>query len=1189
MRRKDLLREATFLKQVESFVQTNTQLRRIMVSHNEAMPVALEYFDGDELAASVFLSKYALTTPDGDILESSPEAMHRRLAREFARIEARYTGGLSEDRIYNLLKNFKFIIPQGSPMAGIGNPYQVVSLSNCFVIDSPADSFGGIMKADQEEAQIMKRRGGVGFDISTIRPRGLPTSNAAKTTDGIGVFMERFSNTCREVAQGGRRGALMLSISVHHPEIKTFINIKRDLKKVTGANISIRLTDEFMNAVKNETNVQLRWPVDSTTPSISQVVSAKDLWTEIVESAHASAEPGLLFWDTIDRRTPTHCYPEFKSTSTNPCQPEWATVLTPEGIKTFKQIDVGSTIWSGKRWTKVTNKVMTGVKPVLAYKTRAGVFYGTENHRVVSDGVKIEVAEADSIDVCVGSLSDEQKKESLDSLDIMDGLVWGDGMTHKASNYLTVLLVGKDDQCYFQSEIKDLLIEPRPGITEEAWLVKTRNELLPKTYNRELSSDFVVDSTSRQKRGFLRGLYSANGSVVANRVTLKSSCKKLVEQVQLMLSSLGISSYYTVNKSHDVEFSNGTYECRESYDLNIGDLTSRKQFSSLVGFIHPSKTSKLLGTLDCEPSSKGPKKTYDIVETELLGEERVWDITVEADEHTYWTGGLLVSNCGEIVLSPYDSCRLLLVNTVSFVEDPFTPNARFDYVKYAEVVRDAQRLMDDIVDLEVESVDRILAKIEADPEPEDVKAVEVKLWNKIRAACISGRRTGLGVTAVGDMVAAMNVRYGSDESVDLIEEVYKHLALGAYRSTVELAKERGAFPAFNYELEKNHEFLNQIMDLDPVLRADWEKYGRRNIALTTTAPAGSVSVLTQTTSGIEPAFLLNYTRRKKINPADRDKIVPDFVDELGDAWQEFTVYHHWFKKWMDVTGKVSPSESPYYGATSADIDWVNKVKAQAAAQKWICHSISNTTNVPNNTSVETVKDIYMTGWETGCKGVTIYRDGSRSGVLVSADEGSKSKEKKGGEQSSDFDMHHAPKRPKELPCEIHTMTVNGEKWTFFIGKMSGLPYEIMGGLSKFVNIPRRVKTGKIIKHNGPQNPVARYDLHYDFEKGPEDEAIIKDITSVFDNATHAAFTRTISLALRHGTPVQYIAEQIQKGSEKEDDLFSFSRAIGRVLKQYIQDGTKVSSDKKCPDCGASDLTYQEGCATCISCGYSKCK
>jgi ribonucleoside-diphosphate reductase alpha chain len=811
-----------------------------MATYNEAYKKSLEYFGGDELAAQVFLGKYALTTSDGDIVEKTPDEMHHRLAGEFARIEMKYKNPLPEEQIYNYLKNFKYIIPQGSPMAGIGNPYQVMSLSNCFVIESPYDSYGGILKTDQEEAQLMKRRGGVGFDISTIRPKGLLTSNAAKTTTGIGVFMNRFSNTCREVGQDGRRGALMLTISVHHPEIRTFVNIKRDLKKVTGANISIRLSDEFMQAVKDGKNFELRWPVDSADPKLTTSIDARGLWHEIIESAHAAAEPGLLFWDTVKRFSPADAY------------------------------------------------------------------------------------------------------ESL-------------------------------------------------------------------------------------------------------------------------------------------------------------------------GF----------GTVSTNP-------------------------------------------CGEITLSPYDSCRLLLVNAVSFVRNPFTKRANIDWEKFAEVVQAAQKLMDDVVDLELECVEKILQKIEADPEPEDVKSIERNMWHKIRHMATQGRRTGLGVTAIGDAIAAMNVKYGSAESIELIEEIYKNLAVNSYRSSVEMARDRGAFPAYDYECEKNHTFINRIMDVDPELKKNWQIYGRRNIANTTTAPAGSVSIETQTTSGIESVFKLSYTRRRKINPNDKQARV-DYVDQMGDKWQEYTVFHHWFEKWMDITGKTDPEESPYWGATSSDIDWTNKVKAQAAAQKWICHSISNTTNVPEDTSIEVIKDIYMTGWESGCKGVTVYRDNCRSGVLVT--NGRKKK----------FDENHAPKRPEKLPCDIYHMQVRGERWNFFIGLFDDKPYEIFAGRSKFIHLPRSRKKGYTMK-NGTYNL---------YTGEGDNQLVIENLATVFDNPTESAFTRTVSLALRHGVPVQFVVEQITKGADSENEMFSLAKGLVRVLKEYIKDGTKPTL-KKCPQCGSKDLAYQEGCITCKGCGHSKC-
>lgn len=731
---------------------------------------------------------------------------------------------------------------------------------NCFVIESPFDSYGGILKADQEEAQIMKRRGGVGFDISPIRPRGTMTTNAAKTSDGIGVFMERFSNTCREVGQGGRRGALMITLSVHHPDIRTFINIKRDLKKVTGANISIRLSDEFMIAVQKKEKFQVRWPVDSKTPTIVEELDAVSLWNEIIEAAYQSAEPGLLFWDTIIRNSPADSYASkgFRTTSTNPCS--------------------------------------------------------------------------------------------------------------------------------------------------------------------------------------------------------------------------------------------------------------------------------------------------------------------------------------ELTLSPYDSCRLLLTNALSFVSNPFTDKASFDWKKYQEVARVAQRLMDDIVDLELEHIDRILAKIESDPEPLEVKQTELNLWQKIRESCANGRRTGTGLTAIGDTVAYMNMTYGSPESIKFVGELYRQHAVESYRTTVQLAKERGTFPVYEHELEKDNLFINRIMNEDAALKADWEKYGRRNIALLTTAPAGSVSICTQTTSGIEPVFMLFYKRRKKINPNDKEARV-DFIDELGDRWQEYVVYHHGFKKWMEVTGKTNVEESPYFKATSNDIDWVAKISLQAEAQKWIDHSISNTTNIPEKTDISVVRDIYMKGWELGCKGVTIYRENSRAGVLVAdnGDNNKKKKDEKNTESSSSFvssfEEHHAPKRPEELPCDIYHMQVNGEKWNMFVGLYEGKPYEIFAGRAEYVSIPKSRKKGTI-KKNGHYNLV--------IDKGTDNELVISNLAHVFENATESAFTRTLSLSLRHGVPIQFVVEQLDKGADRENNMFSVSKALMRCLKNYIVDGTK-SSVKGCPKCKSTEhMIFQEGCSTCLQCGNSRC-
>jgi len=815
----------------------------------------LDYFKGDELAPDVFM-KYALRDENDNLLETNPDQLHQRLAKEFARIEAKYPNPMSEHEIIDLLADFALVVPQGSPMSGIGNRHQLQSLSNCFVIEQPHDSYAGILFTDQEQVQIMKRRGGVGFDISTIRPKGQPTSNAARTTDGIGVFMERFSNSCREVAQGGRRGALMLTIDCRHPEIETFIDIKRDLKKVTGANISIRFTDEFMQSVESGSDFTLRWPVEARPEDVEicKVVNAKQVWDKFVDAAWSSAEPGALFWDTVTREGIPDCYRDvgYKTISTNPC--------------------------------------------------------------------------------------------------------------------------------------------------------------------------------------------------------------------------------------------------------------------------------------------------------------------------------------GEIALSPYDSCRLMVVNLTSFILDPFTENARFDFNRFHAVVYKAQRLMDDLVDLEIECVDRILAKIDSDPQPEHVKRIERDLWTKIRSAGLNGRRTGLGPTGLGDALAALNVRYGSDRSISMTSDIYKALAVASHCSSLIMASERGSFPAFDYSKEKDHVYLNKVMEAcGPDFVDMWKSTGRRNIALTTTAPVGSVSCLTQTTSGIEPAFLLSYKRRRKITQGDLTSRV-DFVDPLGDKWQEYTVYHHWFKKWMDVTGKADPKESPYWGGTANDIDWVKSVDIQAAAQRWIDHSISKTCNLPNSATRETVNDVYIRAWKEGCKGFTVYRDGCRTGVLVQVDEPKKDKKFE--------DERLIPKRSKTLPCDIHRASVkNGdttENWLVLVGLNDGKPYEVFCGIPENIEIPKKYKSGSLVK-NGKRDGITTYNLQVPV--GDDDNLVFKDIINLFDNPTQGAFSRTISLALRHEVPLHYVVEQLQK--DKNSNMFSFARVISRVLKGYIKDGTK-SSEKTCPSCGNNEMVYQEGCLSCKNCSYSKC-
>jgi len=824
-------------------------------AYEYALEKSVNYFNGDNLAAETFIHKYALRDRDGELLECIPTDMHKRIAKEFARIEQKYENPLSEKEIFDYLDSWT-IVPQGSPMSSIGNVCRTQSLSNCFVIAPPYDSYGGIFKTDQEMAQLMKRRGGVGTDCSTIRPKGMRTNNSAGTTDGIAVFCERFSNTCREVAQNGRRGALMISCDVEHPEIETFISMKKDLKKVTGANVSIKVSDAFMEAVEKNEDFVLRWPTD-VVPNLAKftkTVNAKEIWDSIVMAAWQSAEPGVLFWDTYLRDTPSDCYVDFgfKTITTNPC--------------------------------------------------------------------------------------------------------------------------------------------------------------------------------------------------------------------------------------------------------------------------------------------------------------------------------------GELGMCADDSCRLLLVNLIKFIRNAFTKDAYFDEVEYRKVCMVAQRLMDDLVDLEIEACEKIIAKINADPEPQEVKAIEIDLWKRITLKAVNGRRTGTGITALGDAIAFMGYRYGSTESIEFTEKVYSCLTTSCYKASIDLAKERNPFPIFDFSLEKDHTYLNRVIQAadahygDSTL-ADWRDYGRRNIALTTTAPAGSVSILTQTSSGFEPVFMMSYKRRKRI--AVTDSTIPDFVDDMGDKWSEFTVRHHGLTKWMEVTGLTDESLSPYANSCANDIDWSAKIDMQAVAQKWICHSISNTLNLPKDVSVETVDDAYFKAWKTGCKGITVYRDGSRAGVLISTEPKA---------TINNISLTNAPKRPREMECDIHRASVGGEPYLILVGLMNGLPYEIFAGLSEMVEVPKKIKSGFLVK-DGKKDSVAIYNLRIPIND--DDEIVYKNVVELFANPNYSAFGRTISLALRHGAPVNYLVEQLRK--DKYSDLTSFSRVVARVLsKSYIANGTKSLVEKKCDECGGINIAYQDGCITCMDCGSSKC-
>ncbi len=852
------------LTEKEEVVKLGKQKLRQSYGFDEAFKTSLEYFKGDELAARVWVNKYALKDSQGRIYERNPDDMHRRLASEISRIEKRYPNPLSFDELFELMRGFKYIVPQGSPMTGIGNNFQIASLSNCFVIghQGSADSYGGIMKIDQEQVQLMKRRGGVGHDLSHIRPSGSPVLNSALSSTGVVPFMERYSNSTREVAQDGRRGALMLSISVKHPDAEHFIDAKMESGKVTGANVSVKITDEFMEAVVEGKTFRQQYPIESDQPTHTKEVNARDLWKKIVHNAWKSAEPGILFWDTVTRESVADSYADqgFKTVSTNPC--------------------------------------------------------------------------------------------------------------------------------------------------------------------------------------------------------------------------------------------------------------------------------------------------------------------------------------GEIPLCPYDSCRLLAVNLFSYVDEPFTETAKFNWEKFRKHVGLAQRIMDDIIDLELEKVDTILDKIYGDPEDEEIKRVEINLWKNIKRKAQEGRRTGVGITAEGDMLAALGLRYGSENATDFSVEVHKTIALEAYRSSVKMAEERGAFEIFDFNKEKNNPFIERLGKEDPELIEQMKQHGRRNISLLTIAPTGTTSLMTQTTSGIEPVFLPVYKRRRKVNPNDQEANIT-FVDEVGDSWEEYNVFHHKFLSWLAVKG-MDPKEvmgysdkdveelvkqSPYHKATSKDVDWMQKVKMQGAIQKWVDHSISVTINLPSNVKEELVGELYIQAWKNGCKGATVYRDGSRSGVLLAKD---KKKE------VTQFPI----KRPQELEAEILRFKNNDEDWIAFIGLLDGHPYEIFTGRKEedTFPIPIKVKKGTILKTKN-EDGTKRYDFQYVDKYGYK--VTMGGLSHQF-NSEFWNYAKLISGVLRHGMPVVAAINLISSLRLDNESINTWSAGVVRSLKKYIPDGTKAKTGLKCEECDSHNLVYQEGCLICTDCGHSKC-
>ena len=1169
----------------------------------------MNYFN-DDLAQEVWASKYQF---EGETLEQFFDRLtdnfYSKVKLEYPEDKVNKLSKYGQERLRKELKEkFKYlfssftIVPGGSVLSGVGTN-KPVSLSNCYVIDTD-DSIEDIFNTSKTMAQIYKRRGGVGVDVSNLRPAGAPVKNAAQTTSGVVPFMELFSQTTNTIGQEGRRGALMISIDIRHPDSPQFIVSKQDLTKITGANISVKISDDFMKAVENDEDYILRWPVNEPIPKDTsslqynilkeyswadestngqikkgycKKIKAKELWDSIIQCAWSSAEPGILFWDHILDNDPASVYEKYRAVSTNPCQPGWATVLTPEGIKTFNDIEIGSTIWSKDGWTKVINKINSGIKDVYEYRTTRNVFYGTENHRVLDNGVKIEVKDAKEID----SLQFYNiEAHTLDIRDIMDGLVIGDGSVHKASNDLVFLCIGENDKDYFNSEVNSLIIKHRPGLKKTAYeIISTisSNEL-PLLPIREIPDRFFYGNKEKV-RGFLRGLYSANGSVVDKRITLKTSSSKLRDQVQIMLSSIGINSYFTTNKKKDVTFENGIYECKESYDINIS--TDRIKFYNLIGFLQEYKNDKLkeiIKTKNSGRKEKNPIKTINKIST-----EEVFDITVDNKSHTYWTGGCNVSNCGEIPLSPYDSCRLIAVNMYNIVDNPFTDKACINPDRAYEIFYEAQVIGDILVDLELDHIDQIISITSGD---------EQELWKKVREIGASGRRTGVGLLGEGDMYAALGLPYGDEETTDYVMRMKQRAELNA---SIDLAILEGPFPDYKLELEYSitepnnpiigmNGFYTHILNTYSYLVARMIKYGRRNISFSTIAPTGSISILAGTSSGCEPVYSLYYTRRKKCNSGE----TPDFIDQNGVGFRNFNVIHPKLNVWWNEYKKSipEPRKEPLSDWTKEDLDWIIKfspwynqeaeniipevrIRTQSVLQKYVTHSISSTINLANDVDKEVVDRLYKLAHKENLKGVTVYVDGSRSGILV----------KDTKEQNTTLE------RPSELNCQVVHFKNEKKEWVAFIGVIDGMPYEIFTGpkdLDVFP-IPSSVTEGVIIKVK-QENEHSRYDFRYIDSYGYTNT--LGGLSRIFDKE-YWNYGRLVSGLLRSRIPVEQVVKIVDGLNFTKAGLNNWKSGVIRSLKSFIKDGTKAEG-VKCENCGSTHVVYQEGCLICRDCGSSKC-
>lgn len=1071
---------------------------------------------------------------------------------------------------------------------------------------------------------------GVGADLSHIRPAGTPVNNAAITATGIVPFMERYSNTTREVAQDGRRGALMLTVSIRHPEAEAFIDAKLDSKKVTGANVSVKIHDDFMKAVVKNEDYKQRWPISGPVTKIEKTINAQKLWNKIITNAHKSAEPGILWWDRIIEESPADCYSKFgfETISTNPCVSFNTWVMTNSGpVKAANLIGIPFIGMANGVLNTSTDEgfFITGQKELFRVTTKKGFTVdATADHpfRKVSNinktSIESEMTKLSDIvlgdKICLGDnrgaswigRGNEEIGWLMGSL-LGDGTItdneailqyWGDDkmqLHESAVHYIKQNVKSRSDLGKISKNGKNFN-------TLDTVRIKSKHLLdIANDYgicrDKKLNSDFIETTSSNFYTGFIAGWIDADGCVVNDK--LKGSYIRIASTIldnlkicQRMLARLGvISTIYENRKPAGVyELPDGkggyiTCECEAYHDIHI----SKQNLDILYNIISLRSTKQQTFTDILNSDDRGlyrERFVDEIISIVSIGIDTVCDCTVYPD-HQFDANGLIVSNCGELPLCAGDSCRLLALNLYSYVVNPFTKDAYFDFELFKEHTTIAQRMMDDIVELELEKIEVIINKIKSDPESDEVKFNELSMWEEIKEKCNNGRRTGTGVTGEGDMLAALNLTYGTPEATKFAEEVHKTLAIAAYKSSCILASERGAFPLYDAELEKDNPFINRLRSADKELDELMTKYGRRNIAILTIAPTGTVSLMTRTTSGVECAFLVGYIRRRKINPNDKNVRI-DFTDESGDSWEEYFVFHHHFITWLKVNGydvdtvaKMKKEEldeiikkSPYHKALSNDVNWVEKVRMQGKIQKWIDHSISVTVNLPNDATVQLVNDVYIESWRSGCKGCTIYRDGSRSGVLI------EKKDKKEEDEKLIYKENHAPKRPKLLDCDVVRFTNRGEKWIGFVGILEGRPYEIFSGPA-VMDLPTNIESGKTKKSKTEEG--SKYDFIYFDKEGVEHS--INDLNKTF-NKEYWNYAKLISGVLRHGMPLPYVVELISSLNLDDEVLTTWKGGVARMIKKYIPDG--IQSDKACKECGSKSLVYQEGCLSCKNCGSSKC-